>query len=163
MVNDNNLVIHTDTRGCLRWRGDKIIRLVTAILVEGTKVMEYGSVCVLHNSTVSCCDNLQPHYLHCSTNANTCNNTGYYKVQQTNKQTNKRYEPHNGRFLWNVTTQLNATESKRDAILKAECELVEPAALAATDLQLKYTSLPDGVVRYCMTPSNLIITWLCAI
>jgi len=157
MVNDNNLVIHTDTRGCLRWRGDKIIRLVTAILVEGTKVMEYGSVCVLHNSTVSCCDNLQPHYLHCSTNANTCNNTGYYKVQQTNKQT-----------IWTPQRPVSmerddATESKRDAILKAECELVEPAALAATDLQLKYTSLPDGVVRYCMTPSNLIITWLCAI
>jgi len=56
-------------------------------------------------------------------------------------------EPYNGRFLWNVTTQLNATGIEMGHILQAVCELVEPAALAARDLQLKYMSLPDGVVR----------------
>ena len=153
--------------------------------MERTKMMEYGNACLVraqlhcqllwplatslstllwsgHSSTVNCCDHLQPHYPHCCTHGNACTTQVTTTYNKQIKQTTWRNPITPGLY---GTWRLNRTqrESKLDVILKTVCENVQPAALAARDLQLKYTSIPGGVVRYCMTHSNLIITWICVI
>ena len=105
-----------------------------------------------------------------STAVTTCNLTTYIAgltptlvtTQVTNKY-NKQTDKHEGTPLRPVSMERDdAIERKGNRngtqFLKAVRELVEPAAVAARDLQLKYTSLSDGVVRHCMNLCNLIIT-----